>query len=324
MGRLPLLLAMLPVVGGLVWQAARERRAPPSADPVERAAPPAAPDRPPPPRALLAVDDLSLFPRLPPPGPSDWLAEHEEPGQSLAEFRESPRRQVTASRRTIRLQPLDDLRGLGVDPALLAQHLEAYYGLPVQTQAPQRPPDLLTRTNPRSQARQVLTRDVLRWLEGEITSDLVCVLALTVDDLYPEPSWNFVFGQASLRFGVGVFSFARMDPSFPGPRPDPVARPPEERQLVLRRCLKVVTHEVGHLLGLEHCIERLCLLNGSNHVGELDRAPLQLCPGCLRKVVHATRLDVESRYRALGAWYDRHGLAAEAEWIRSLLRRAAG
>jgi archaemetzincin len=35
-----------------------------------------------------------------------------------------------------------------------------------------------------------------------------------MEDLYPDPAWNFVFGQASLRERVEVFSFARYDPAF--------------------------------------------------------------------------------------------------------------
>ena len=37
-------------------------------------------------------------------------------------------------------------------------------------------------------------------------------------DLYPNESWNFVFGQANPGAGVGVFSFARYDPLFYEPR----------------------------------------------------------------------------------------------------------
>jgi len=32
-----------------------------------------------------------------------------------------------------------------------------------------------------------------------------------MEDLYPDPSWNFVFGQTSLPGYVGVYSFARYD-----------------------------------------------------------------------------------------------------------------
>jgi hypothetical protein len=54
-----------------------------------------------------------------------------------------------------------------------------------------------------------LTSDVLTLLKNELPADAFCMLALTMEDLYPEPSWNFVFGQASPQERVGIFSFAR-------------------------------------------------------------------------------------------------------------------
>lgn len=340
MVRLPLLLCMLTVVGGLTWQSLRggsgaSRRAEAQAHDTVGVAPERRPSLTPSPAppareqtrgeqrslALLSLDDRELFPALPKPGPSDWLANHREEGQSQAEFEEGIRRGVTATRRTVRLQPLDDVSKLGVDVALLAEHLRLYYGLPVVVAPPARPTELLSRTNRSTKNRQILTGDVLDWLEGEITSDLVCVLAITTEDLYPDDAWNFVFGMASLDQGVGVFSFARMDPSFPQPPPDPSTRTPAERLFVLRRCLKVVTHEVGHMFGLQHCILRSCLMNGSNHADEMDRAPLHLCSHCLRKIQHATHLDVAQRYEALAAFYRREGLEPEARWVDAVLAR---
>jgi archaemetzincin len=211
------------------------------------------------------------------------------------------------------VRPLDDVEAFGVPVALLSEHLTAYYGLPCVAAERGGPPRLTTRTGALGQP-QDLTTDVLDWLRGERPSDTYGVIAVTTRDLYPEASWNFVFGQAGLRDGTGVFSFARMEPRFPLPR-DPGPRTPDERALVLRRCLKVVTHEVGHMFGMEHCIERRCLLNGSNHVAEMDAQPLHLCPTCLRKVVHATRVEPLARYRALEAFYRRVNLGAEADSV---------
>jgi archaemetzincin len=41
-----------------------------------------------------------------------------------------------------------------------------------------------------------------------------CLNAVTMEDLYPDPQWNFVFGEASLPDRTGVFSFARYNPMF--------------------------------------------------------------------------------------------------------------
>ena len=59
-------------------------------------------------------------------------------------------------------------------------------------------------------------------------------------DLYPQESWNYVFGQASLRDRVGVFSFARYDPAFFGGE-----RAEGWQTLMLKRSCKVLAHEIG-------------------------------------------------------------------------------
>jgi archaemetzincin len=68
---------------------------------------------------------------------------------------------------------------------------------------------LTSRVNPFTGNRQILTGDVLALLKKRLPADSFCLLAITMEDLYPHPSWNFVFGQAYLRERVGLFSFAR-------------------------------------------------------------------------------------------------------------------
>jgi archaemetzincin len=241
---------------------------------------------------------------------------HAEPPQSFHAWRTGPRRPPTEERRTLRVLAIDDVSRFGVTVDLLLEHLEAYYGLPAIEAKPASVPEFTTRDRGGGRA-QTLTREVLRWLEGEVGSDTYCVLAVTSRDLYPDPSWNYVFGEASLVARVGVFSFARMDSAFPESPADPADRTEAERVLLLRRCLGVVTHEVGHMFGIEHCVLRRCLMNGSNHVAEMDRTPLHLCPTCLAKIVHATHVDVLARYGRLEAFYRRNGLVEESKFVAS-------
>ena len=56
-------------------------------------------------RALEPGDD---FGPVPMPGPSDWLANHDEPGQTYEEFVRSKPHRPDARRRTIYLQPLGE------------------------------------------------------------------------------------------------------------------------------------------------------------------------------------------------------------------------
>jgi len=251
----------------------------------------------------------ALFEPLPEPGPHDWLANHPEHGQTFDDFVASRPNRPDAQRRTIELQPLgafgDDAPPLGV----LQELAEVFFALPVRL----RPPlavdraAVTSRRNPIGGQEQLLTSDILRLLKRSIPSDAFCVVGITMIDLYPEPSWNFVFGQASLRERVGVYSFARYVPPLAGGRADP--------RLVLRRSFKVLAHETSHMFGIEHCTFFRCLMNGSNHLAESDARPLHLCPVDLRKLQWSIGFDVAERYRRLLELSRRCGFDDEAEWI---------
>jgi archaemetzincin len=170
------------------------------------------------------------------------------------------------------------------------------------------------RRNPYSGNRQVLTTDILALLKKRLPQDAFCALAITMVDLYPAPSWNFVFGQAAYRDHVGVFSFARYDPSFYGEKP---ARNHQEIQL--RRSCKVLAHETCHMFQLAHCVFFKCVMNGSNHLQESDARPLTLCPVCLRKLQFGIGFDVVQRYQKLLDFYMQVGFDNEAAWVSARL-----
>ncbi len=167
-------------------------------------------------RALEPGDD---FEPIPVPEGRDWLAVHQETGQSFDEFVRCNPNQPGKTRNKIYLQPLGEFPKYKI-PLVerLQEYASCFFGLQAQVlphinlskQA------LTTRINPYTGNRQVLTSDVLAILKKNLPSDAFCTLAITMEDLYPEPSWNFVFGQASLRERVGVYSFARYDPTFYG------------------------------------------------------------------------------------------------------------
>lgn len=274
-----------------------------------------------PPRLERAFTSAGHFDPLPPPGPHDWLANHPEPGQSFREWHKSDRVQPDERRQTIYLQPLESFTG-GESPALDDLHTftEAFFALPVQLLPPliDTTATVTSRTNPYTGELQLLTTDLLRLLRLRLPADAFCILGITMRDLYPDPQWNFVFGQASLRARVGVYSFARYKPSFPGNAGS------DAPGLVLRRSCKVLAHEAGHMFGIHHCIWYHCLLNGSNHLAESDARPLHLCPVDLRKLYVATGFDVVERYRRLATFWRSARIEAEAEWIERRVAYISG
>lgn len=272
------------------------------------------------PQALQrALDPADGFEPLHVTKPGDWLESHEEPGQTFDEFVTCERHRPTKSRSVIRLIPIDAFEGeLLPSIDVLAEYAAAFFMLPVKVTRPEKLPVFTTRKGSRA-VTQTLTTDVLDWLPGQLPADTFCGLAITSGDLYPEPSWNYVFGQASFTERVGVFGFARYDPAFWGQK-----RPADAKTLVLRRSLHVMAHEIGHMFGMEHCIHFACLMNGSNSVDEADREPDHLCPVCLRKLQSAARFDVVKRYEKLEAFDRAHGLTSEADWTAARLATITG
>jgi archaemetzincin len=269
-----------------------------------------------------ALEPGMHFESVPIPKPGDWLAEHHETGQGFDEFVGSRPNRPDKKRKKIYLQPLGQFPN-GQVPLVesLGEYAGAYFAMEVKVLAPLALDDknITTRINQYTKKRQILTGDVLTILQRNLPSDAFCVLAITMEDLYPEPSWNFVFGQASLRGRVGVYSFARYDPFFYGRK-----RGKDYEKILLQRSCRVLTHETAHMFGLQHCIYFKCVLNGSNHLKESDSRPLHLCPICLRKLQYSIGFDVVTRYRNLLHFYRKVGLDNEAQWVSNRLEWILG
>jgi archaemetzincin len=256
------------------------------------------------------------------PKRGDWLAEHHETGQGFDEFVRSRPNRPDKNRNKIYLQPMGQFPN-GQVP--LVESLGEYAGAFFAMEAKVLPAldlndyKITTRINQYTKKRQILTGDVLTIIRRNLPADAFCVLAITMEDLYPEPSWNFVFGQASLRGRVGVYSFARYDPVFYGQM-----RGKDYEKILLRRSCRVLAHEIAHMFGLQHCIYFKCVLNGSNHLQESDSRPLHLCPVCLRKLQYSIGFDVVARYRNLLHFYQKAGLDDEAKWVAKRLEWILG
>jgi archaemetzincin len=249
----------------------------------------------------------------------DWLASHPETGQSIAEFMGSNPAERRGEGKVVEVIPLGEF-----DPAqreilvATADYLSRFFGTAIRslpsTPLAKLPPEARRFRNDLGYS-QLQTGYVLDHLLPEPKkSDVIARIILTSEDLYPDSSWNFVFGQASSSQGAGVWSIFRFG--------DPAASP-EAFRLCLLRTIKTASHEVGHMLSLPHCIAYECVMNGSNHLQELDRLPAELCPVCLQKVCWITGVDPKAREARLGDFFKAHGLTEEQKAAARRLARLA-
>eukprot|EP00062_Callorhinchus_milii_P004593 gi/632943134/ref/XP_007886790.1/ PREDICTED: archaemetzincin-2 [Callorhinchus milii] len=279
----------------------------------------------------FGADTTTLFKPIELHSESDWIRSHSEAKQDFYMFCSSQSRLLPVpGKSTIYIQAIGVFGDLETTTIKYINWLKEYcerfyYGLKVKLLPPV--PVSATactfRVNTYSHNLQIYTAHILKYLKNKKPKDAFCIVGITMIDLYPEDSWNFVFGTASLTEGIGIFSFARYDDNFYtagykgklkknihlDPKDysvfDGYYTPPITSKLLLRSC-KTLTHEIGHIFGIKHCQWLQCIMQGSNHLEESDRRPIDLCPICLRKLHYAIHFDIKKRYKALLEWIEQN------------------
>ncbi len=247
------------------------------------------------------------------PKPGEWLYEHKERGQSFSRYLAARPIRRTKERSTIYLCLIGEFtrkQQLVLD--LTRDYMSIFFDVPVKIHkkvAVKDIPKSAKRKHPQWGDKQILTDHVLnKILLPSRPKDALAYLAFTSSDLWPGKGWNFVFGEASLRQRIGVWSIYRNG--------DPV----KNFQQYLRRTLSTATHETGHILTMEHCIVYECSQNGSNSLPESDRKPLHLCPTCLRKLCWNLQVNPKSYLTRLKKFCEKHKLEEEVKWYQLALK----
>jgi archaemetzincin len=265
-------------------------------------------------------DDAAFFKPIRKPDSGDWLAEYDEVGQIVEEYRLAlSALKPSPEQKALYMLPLGQFQS-GAEPSLakLREFSAAFFGMDTRLlgAVPLDKVPAKRRIFGTSRKLQLCTTDILQWLPGKKSRDAYSIIAVTMEDLYPDEAWNFVYGEATLHGGAGVFSFARYDPAFYGER-----RNEQTSALILLRSCKVLAHETGHMFGLMHCVFFECLMNGSNHLKESDSQPIHLCPVCLRKLQLSAGFDLMKREEALLKFFEANGIKDEADWSRRRIQK---
>ncbi len=249
----------------------------------------------------------------------DWLKSQREEGETFEEYLASDPPLPTRERNTIYILPVGSFtaqqrRAIG----LAAEYMRAYYDLPVrelpEAKLGRVPPEMQRRLEYRNNL-QIRTEFFLEeMLPDRLPEDGAALIAFTNYDLYPSETWAFVFGQASLKHRVGVWSLYRFADMKTGRYDD---------RLLTDRTLKIAMHETGHMFGMKHCIKYECLMSGTNHLAETDRRPLDNCPECMAKLAWAMDYDPVERYRNLEAFWEKQGRREEADLMAKKAEAAA-
>ncbi|XP_062999105.1 archaemetzincin-1 [Elgaria multicarinata webbii] len=256
----------------------------------------------------------------------DWLLSHPDAPEDFETFYYSLlRRKQRFCRKHIYLQPIDLSEGPVGSSLLnsLRSCVESFFwGLRVKCL-----PSISVssihccyRHNQDSDRVQLHADGILTFLKNNKPMDALCVLGLTLADLYPRETWSFTFGKFLPGQEVGVCSFARFSGDFsqvacttlsPSPWRQEVHNEVVEQagnqellfnMLEMLQCCKVTCHEICHLIGLGNCRWLQCIMQGALSLDEVLLRPLEPCPICLRKLQYVVGFRLIERYRKLYAW----------------------
>lgn len=258
----------------------------------------------------IAANDVKLNP----PQKGEWLYHHKEKGQSFEEYKKAKPVRPSASCYIIYLKPVGNFTPLQQSMLHLMQQYVAIF-FQQQTVLLPAVADSAVPTRLKGDDNiQLLAPYVLdSLLKGKTPGDGIALMAITAKDLYPKDDWNYVFGIASYVDRVGVSSIYRLESAH---------LDTTNFTLCLQRLISIATHEIGHMLSMQHCTFAKCVMNGSNTMSETDACPNRLCSECQRKLSWNFGYDNKKRLTQLCAFFKVNNLQRDLHVLQPDLTAA--
>jgi archaemetzincin len=216
--------------------------------------------------------------KLKEPKPGEWLYTHKEKGQSFEKYKKIKSIEVSNQNKLIYILPIGDFNKFENDLINSnAKYLEVFFGLKTKI-LPSINDELISNKYKRDNGyiKQLNASYIINdFLISNKPKDALVILGITSKDIYPKPEWNYVFGFASYTKCTAVASLFRISNGEDNKR---------NFIMSLERLNKISSHEIGHMFSLKHCINAVCLMNGTNNLNETDLKPNVLCSECLAKL----------------------------------------
>jgi archaemetzincin len=129
---------------------------------------------------------------------------------------------------------------------------------------------------------------ILQRMQSLVLDPDIHLLGVTGLDLYV-PVLTYVFGEAQLEGNCSLVSSHRLRDEFYG-------LPPNFRVLQ-ERLAKEAIHELGHNVGLRHCLDWRCVMASSHNVERIDSKSGEFCTACLQKASLPDRVPEDGSTR---------------------------
>lgn len=149
----------------------------------------------------------------------------------------------------------------------IEEELNIFFTLPKKTLQPIEHPTYAYH----SVRGQYLASKILQEVENFLPSDGLKIIGITNVDLCTLVR-EFVFGVATLGGVSALVSLFRLRAEFYGF--------PSDEDLLLKRTIKEVNHELAHTFGLTHCSNSFCVMHFSNSINQIDTKSLNFCETC--------------------------------------------
>jgi archaemetzincin len=123
--------------------------------------------------------------------------------------------------------------------------------------------------------RQYNGTTLLKKIDSDFAGDFSKTVGLFNVDLFI-PILTYIFGQALLNGRAGILSVYRLSNERYGMKPDNI--------LLADRFRKEIIHELGHMFGLIHCTDPVCVMRSGSYVEDIDQKDHTFCEKCRIKI----------------------------------------